>query len=335
MISVNDRLIYANPAVLKMFRAETFEVLAARRPIDLVDPACLGIAEALRRESLITGRGTDYSIIRHTRLDGDKFDAEVACAPVRWAGISCNMVILRDVTGRVKGERELRVSEERHRDLIESGPDAMYVQVAGTIVYMNAACRRLFSLDDDKDYRGRSVLDFVHPDEREKASRSLANFLKTKVPVEFVEQRRMREDGSDFPASVSVRPINWEGEKSALVVLRDISYQKAMEAAREESESRYKNLLEISPDAIYVHREGRIVLINEAGAKLFGSESAEAMVGMQATDLVHPDDRETVEWRQAELRTKNNGLLRVSQKRLRLDGSAFKAEVMATPVEWQ
>ena len=117
--------------------------------------------------------------------------------------------------------------------------------------------------------------------------------------------------------------------------MRDISYQKAMEAARAEMEARYKHLLEISPDAIYVHREGRIVLINAAGAKLFGSESAEAMVGMSTIDLVHPDDRAIVEQRQIELRTRNNGLLKVPQKRLRIDGTAFQAEVLATPVEWE
>ena len=335
MISVDDRLLYANPAALKMFRAATFGELAAHRPIDLVDPEYLGVAEALRRESLKTRRGTDYSIIRHTRLDGAKIDTEVACAPVNWGGAPCNMVILRDVTGRIRSEQELRQSEERHRDLIESSPDAMYVQVAGTIVYMNAACRKMFLTNDAEEYRGLSVLELVHPDERKNASRSISEFFDKKAQCEFVEQRRIRRDGTDFTAAVSIRPINWEGEASSLAVVRDISYQKAMEAARAEMEARYKHLLEISPDAIYVHREGRIVLINAAGAKLFGSESAEAMVGMSTIDLVHPDDRAIVEQRQIELRTRNNGLLKVPQKRLRIDGTAFQAEVLATPVEWE
>ena len=43
MISVDDRLLYANPAALKMFRAATFGELAAHRPIDLVDPEYHGL----------------------------------------------------------------------------------------------------------------------------------------------------------------------------------------------------------------------------------------------------------------------------------------------------
>lgn len=335
MICANDQLLYANPAALNMFGASAFAELAAVRPIDLVHPECLGMAEAMRREMLKTGRGTDYSIIRHTKLDGDSIDTEVACAPVRWGGISCNMLILRDVTGRVNNERVLRESEERHRSLIESAPDAMYVQAAGRIVYMNAACRKLFSVQGAEDYLGRSVLDFVHPDDREATNRSVTKFFDKQTPVELSEQRRLRLDGTDFPATVSIRPIDWDGTASGLAVVRDISYQRAMETARAESEARYKHLLDISPDAIYVHQEGRIVLMNDAGVKLFGGDSSEAMIGVPVTDLVHPDDRKIVEQRQSELRTHDNGHLRLSQKRLRVDGSEFRAEVLATPIEWE
>jgi PAS domain-containing protein len=82
MISVNDRLLYANPAALKLCGAATFGLLADKRPITLVDSGFLRITEAMRRESLKTRRGTDYSIVRHTWLDGAKIDAEVAWAPV-------------------------------------------------------------------------------------------------------------------------------------------------------------------------------------------------------------------------------------------------------------
>lgn len=335
MISDNHRLVYANPAALKMFAATTFDDLAKVRPIDLVDPASLGLAEAMRRQSLESRRGTDYSVIRHSRLDGEKIDAEAACAPISWNGVPCNMLILRDVTGRVKGERELRESEQRHRHLIESAPDAMYVQAAGSIVYMNRAARELFAVSQESDYRGRPILDFVHPEDRQKTSRNLSTFFDNDAQMELSEQRRLRADGTDFPAAVSVRPINWEGEASGLAVVRDISYQKSMEAARAESEARYKHLLDVSPDAIYVHQEGRVVLMNEAGVKLFGGGSAAAMIGIPVADLVHPDDRKTVEQLQGELRTENNALLKLSQRRLRVDGTDFRAEVLATPLEWE
>ena len=335
LISHDNRVVYANPAALKLFAARDFAELAGHRPIDLVHPDFRDEARFMRREAARSGRGTDYAIFRHKTVKGDDIDAEVACAPVSWEGVSANMIILRDVTGRVLSERNLRKSEERYRDLIESAPDAMYVHVAGKIVFMNAACRTIFAIAEDDDILGRSVLDFIHPDERESAAESMTKMLEQRLRVEYSEQRRLRADGTEFIGAVSVRPITWDGEASGLAVVRDISVQKAAEEARAESEARYKYLLDISPDAIYVHREGRIVLINEAGANLFGADSADAMLGMETIDLVHPDDRQTVRKRQRELRTHNNGLIRVSQKRLRIDGSMFHAVVSATPLQWE
>ena len=335
LICRDHKLLHANPAALELLGASSFEALAAHRPIDLVDSDSLEIADEIRHQSLNKRSGTRYEIIRHERLDGRKIDTEVACAPVLWDGETCNMVILRDVTSRVEGERRLRESEERHSELIESAPEAMYVQNAGIIVYMNSACRKLFAVENSDDYMGRSVLDFIHDSDREDASKDLASFFDRKENVEFIEQRRLRADGTDFVAAVSVRPVKWQGEPSGLAVVRDISYQKRMEAAREESEARYKHLLEISPDAIYVHREGRIVLINEAGARLFGSDTADAMIGVLANDLVYPDDRDFVNKRHAASATQMNKTLRLSQKRLRMDGTSFEAEVLATPVQWE
>lgn len=335
LISYNDILVYANPAALQLFNARSFDDLAEHRPIDLVHPDFVDDAKAMRRKCMETRRGTDYAIIRHNSLTGAEIDAEVACAPVTWGGVPANMVILRDVTGRLQGEQKLRESEERHRNLIETSPDAIYIHVAGRIVYMNAASRNLFAIADHESYQGKPILDFIHPDSRDEVSKILRDFLAQKTNIEFVEQRRLRADGTEFIASVSVRPIVWDGEASGLAVVRDISEQKALEKARAESEARYKHLLDISPDAIYVHRESRIVLINEAGAKLFGAKSADAMLGMETIDLVHPDDRDEVRKRQSELRSRDNGLLQVFQKRLRLDGSVFHGFVSATPIEWE
>jgi two-component system, sensor histidine kinase and response regulator len=335
MISTDNILVYANPAALKLFDARSFDKLAAHRPIDLVHPDNVEEAESMRRQSQATRRGTDYAIIRHKALTGADFDAEVACAPIDWNGAPANMVILRDVTGRLESEQKLRESEARHRDLIESAPDAMYVHVAGRMVYMNAACRNMFAFGDDEGYLGRPVLDFIHPDNRDEIAKKMRDFLDQKTNVEFVEQRRLRADGTEFIATVSVRPIVWDGEASGLAVVRDISDQIALEEARAETEARHKHLLDISPDAIYVHREGKVVLINEAGAKVFGAASAEDMLGMETIDLVHPDDRDSVLRRQSELRTQDNGLIRLSQKRLRLDGSVFHAQVLATPIQWE
>ena len=117
-------------------------------------------------------------------------------------------------------------------------------------------------------------------------------------------------------------------------IYTDISQHKLDAERIQESEERYRKLVEVSPDAIYVHRQGRIAFINSAGAELFGATSPEQLIGTKILDLVHPDYREMVSERQRQ-DVATAGLTRGNQLRLRLDGSEFMAAVSANPVTWE
>lgn len=54
--------------------------------------------------------------------------------------------------------------------------------------------------------------------------------------------------------------------------------KRATEALRE-SEERYRQLVETSPEAIAVHSEGKLVFLNPAALKLLGATSAEQLIG--------------------------------------------------------
>ena len=69
------------------------------------------------------------------------------------------------------------------------------------------------------------------------------------------------------------------------------------EQALAESERRYRRLVEMSPDAIIVHQQGRYVYINPAGAKLFGAADPQEIVGRRVLELLHPDYQDVVKGR--------------------------------------
>ena len=69
--------------------------------------------------------------------------------------------------------------------------------------------------------------------------------------------------------------------------------ERAEEALRESEES-YRSLVETSPDAIFLHEEGRLIYVNPAAVRLYGAGSAEELYGKDAFDIVHPDDRRAI-----------------------------------------
>ena len=59
-----------------------------------------------------------------------------------------------------------------------------------------------------------------------------------------------------------------------------------------ESEERYRVLAELSPIAIGIHSEGKVMYLNSAGIKLFGAKSDKELIGKSIMDLVYPTFRD-------------------------------------------
>jgi PAS domain S-box-containing protein len=98
-----------------------------------------------------------------------------------------------------------------------------------------------------------------------------------------------------------------------------------------ESEKGYKNLVESSPDAIAVHCNGKIVYVNEAGAKLVGALKTEDLIGKPVLDFVHPDYHDSVTKRTIDVLQNNKPTTLSEEKFVRLDGSFIDVDAIAIP----
>jgi len=106
-----------------------------------------------------------------------------------------------------------------------------------------------------------------------------------------------------------------------------IKERNQMQEAMLESEERYRRLVELSPDGITIHVDGRLVFINPAGACLLGASHADQLIGRSVFDIVHPDYREIADSQIRQLQRKTDRVPSVEEQFVRLDGTVMEVEV--------
>jgi diguanylate cyclase (GGDEF)-like protein/PAS domain S-box-containing protein len=104
---------------------------------------------------------------------------------------------------------------------------------------------------------------------------------------------------------------------------------EARQAALSESEARYRLLVEASPEAIAVHRSGRLVYVNAAGISLIGATEGDSLIGRRAADFVHLDDQPLLLQRSAAPTS------RVQYRLVRMDGGIREVDAASVQISYE
>ena len=96
------------------------------------------------------------------------------------------------------------------------------------------------------------------------------------------------------------------------------------------SEERYQRLVDLSPEAIFINRNDRIVFVNPAAVRLFGANTPDEILGKSPFDLMHSDFHEIMRARTTDLRAGKPVSL-LENRIVRLDGVLLDVEGAASP----
>lgn len=229
--------------------------------------------------------------------------------------------------------RELLLSSLRLESILQSAMDAIItVDEAQRILLFNGAAERMFQCPA-KEAIGQSLDQFIPAQFRQAHRQHIEKFGHSGVTSrrmgELGTVTGLRRDGAEFPVEAAISHITVEGKKFYTVILRDITERKRAERLMRQSEERYRRLIEVSPLAIFVNRDDRVIFINDAGLRLFGAVKASEILGKSPFELFHPDCHAAIRERIRRLVENGTVLPAVEEKIIKVDGTVADVEVSA------
>ena len=262
--------------------------------------------------------------------DGRHYIFEISAYPSR-AGIS---VFVRDITERKRAEESLQQSEEKYRALFDSSGIGMFAMDAETmrIVICNQAAARMFGFSSTEEAIGVNPLDFILPEDKDKAFEITTKEMFEQDLRRTHEYRVVNKDGREGWASVTGARIMHEGRSAGLVSLTDITERKQAVEALRQSEERYRTMLEEMEDAYFeVDLGGHLTFVNNSVCRDLGY-SKEELMGMSYRNFSAEDDIESVFGVFNEVYRTNMPNKGFSWKTTRKDGSHGFAETSVSPM---
>ena len=200
----------------------------------------------------------------------------------------------RDVTVRKRDEQQMQLMAHTLKSINES---ISITSTSNQILFVNAAFLKTYGYADENELIGQNISIVRSIDnDPEIADKILTITADTGWHGEILNRKK---DGTEFPISLSTSIVQDEnGETLGMVgVAVDISERKQSEIALQESEIKYRNLIETMPDGVYRSTpKGKFVDVNQAMVKMLGYENKEELMAIDIKTQLYfkPEDRESL-----------------------------------------
>ncbi|TXT55704.1 MAG: hypothetical protein BAJATHORv1_30084 [Candidatus Thorarchaeota archaeon] len=268
-----------------------------RNWIDIIHPEDIGMVREQLNQLEYSNQESNQ-IYRIITNEGD----------IRWVSVAIRVLsnrdekpvhiqgIIHDITEQKEVLQALEDSEQKYRSLVEESLQGIVVLQNGKVVFANDAYCKITGMHREKLYamEPEETWKVIHPEDVAK----LKKRNKTRAQGGYVNPyfafRYIISDGSIRYVESYSSIINYGGKEALQVLVIDVTSQTEAEVALEESEIRYRSLVETSLHGIIIMQGDRSIYVNNAFCQIIGL-AREELLDMKFDEIkryIHPDDRE-------------------------------------------
>ena len=331
----NRKFVYVSPLFEKL-SGYSYKALAGSNPLDYIHP---DDRDVVRKKTIkgVKGKSSDAYEYRLTRKNGDVMWVLETVTSITYEGERASLVSCMDITERREMEEALRLSEEKHGNIIENIQDGYFeVDLAGTFTFFNEALCKIH------DYPKEELMFMNHrqyadKENAEKVFDAFNGIYKTGITASIFDYEIIRKDGTRRQIEVSAslikdssgKPIGFRG------ISRDITERKQSEETIRQSEERYRTILDEMEDGYFeLDLAGNFTFANDADCRLLGYPREE-LIGANFRGQIAKEEFDTVYKAFSNIYITGKPQRGISYKAIRKDGTTGFAEVAGFPLRNQ
>jgi PAS domain S-box-containing protein len=330
ILGLDRRLIDANPALCRMFGMNR-EDLIGRTP-EIVTYRDDYPKSSHDFNDLLSRDGDFYEgERRYVRRNGDLFWAHVTMSVVRDSSGSPLFIVgmLVDIDEQKQALAELQKSEARLRAIFENASIGIaLVGLDGRPLAVNPAILSMTGYTE-QEIRSLTGLELSHPDDRAEASAPMRELIEGKRDAFQTESRFVRKGGQVYWVRQRISSVRGADGKPAylVVMVEDISEQKRMLAAIQESEVRFRAMFDnVSVGMAMLSLDRRVLAINKTAQEIVGYKLDE-LINKDPVFLAYPEDRQIGSDQFREMVSGQRDGFQMEKRYVRKDGTVFWARI--------
>lgn len=196
------------------------------------------------------------------------------------------LAVGRDISEQKTAERKLEESEIFYRTLIsDSSGGMLLVNPEGTITFVAPSIKHILNYESE-DVQGKSVFEFVHPEDFQWAAESLEREVKQNPEYKSIVIRLRKKDGSWLWSMIRGHNLlDNPYVKSVAIYFHDDTLRKKASEALKESEQRFRHLIrDLQVGVILLDGEGNVLMCNSAMYNMWSITEAD-LVGAKTWEL--------------------------------------------------
>lgn len=238
-----------------------------------------------------------------------------------------------DITERKKIELELKRQNEFIQTVLDNLPIGVslnYIK-SGEAFYHNKKFQRIYGWPAEELSNITEFFKKVYPDKKYRQ-----NMIEmVMADMQSGDPERMHWEGIQITSKdgsqhiINAQNISLSEQNTMVSTVVDVTQQKETENKLRESEERYKTLVESAPDAIAIHIDGKLVFVNKAAVKLLEAKSVDDLIGLDISQIVHPDYHKQVSKRVNSILKGDKKFNLIEEEYLSLKGKRIPVEVTA------